>query len=470
VSGISGARQGGVPVAAQEAAAGAEMAAIDAPTTEDGGKNPETRLPADICGKSFFGGDSSCMQIREIWNSFRQYPRQFWLMTVGVAISTAGGGMIWPFLLIYATERLGMPLSVVAPLLSINAGTGIFSSFVAGTLADRVGRKTVMIISLTVNGFAFMALMNASTFMQFVIMMIVIGFSNPLYQVGADAMLADIIEPERRTSAYSINRVAVNAGFALGPAIGGFLAAASYRYAFYAAGAAFLTYSIMLTALAHETLAQPARRRMQASGPATGQAGYRHVFRDAPYLRFMALMALGLIAPMMLWTLMPLYAKTNFGISERVYGWIPTTNALMCVFIQYGVTRMTRSYRSLPIVAMGMLVYAIGAGSVALMSSFAGFWLSMVVLTFGELMVVPTATKYVADLAPATSRGRYMGVYWLSWGFARALAPLIGATLNDQLNPRAIWLGALALGLASAMGLTWLARSKAADWAIRSEA
>jgi MFS family permease len=130
----------------------------------------------------------------------------------------------------------------------------------------------------------------------------------------------------------------------------------------------------------------------------------------------------------------------------------------MCVFIQYSVTQVTRRYKTLPITAIGMLVYAIGVGSVALMSGFWGFWLSMVVLTFGELTFVPTATKYVADIAPSNLRGRYMGIYWLGWGLARTVAPLAGGYLNDAIAPHAIWIGGLIIGLTSVAGLTLLAR------------
>ncbi|HET7144973.1 MAG TPA: MFS transporter, partial [Anaerolineales bacterium] len=79
---------------------------------------------------------------------YNEYPRQFWLMITGIVISTAGGSMIWPFLLIYASGKLHLPLSTVATLISINAGTGLFSSFLAGTLADKIGRKAVMVFSL----------------------------------------------------------------------------------------------------------------------------------------------------------------------------------------------------------------------------------------------------------------------------------------------------------------------------------
>jgi MFS family permease len=216
---------------------------------------------------------------------------------------------------------------------------------------------------------------------------------------------------------------------------------------------------LLLFFLAHETLEKIKAPISQIeSEQAQGAEGYGRVFRDKGYMSFVSLMSIGLIAPSILWILMPVYAKTNFGIPENLYGWIPTTNALMCVFIQYPVTQISRRYKTLPVAAIGMLIYATGAGSVALMSSFPGFWLSMVILTFGELVVVPTASKYVADQAPANLRGRYMGVYWLGWGLARTLAPLIGGFLNDAIAPRAIWVGGFIIGLISVTGLVLLSR------------
>ncbi len=376
-------------------------------------------------------------------------------MITGVVICTAGGSMIWPFLLIYASGKLHLPLSTVATLISINAGTGLFASFLAGTLADKIGRKVVMVFSLALNGIAYFFLMRAETYPHFVILMIFIGLSNPMYQVGADAMLADLIPTEKRTDAYAINRIANNAAFALGPAVGGFLASNSYNLAFYGAAAGFLIYSLLLFFLAHETLNKtPSETKpISLDDPALAASGYLRVFHDKGYMAFVSLVGMGLIAPTMMWILMAVYAKTNFGVPEAMYGWIPTTNAIMCVFVQFSITQITRRYKTLPVAAAGMFIYAIGAGSVALMTGFWGFWFSMVVLTFGELTLVPTASKYVADIAPADLRGRYMSVYWLGWGLARTLAPLIGGFLNDNLFPQAIWIGGLLIGLTSAVGL-----------------
>ncbi len=385
---------------------------------------------------------------------YHQYPRQYWLMITGIILSTAGVSMIWPFLVIYAGNKLNMPLSTVAALISINAGTGLISSFIAGTLADRIGRKAVMVFSLTVNGIAYLLLIGAETYLQFASLMVLIGLSNPLYQVGADAMLADMIPSEQRIDAYALTRIANNAAFALGPAMGGFLATRSYNLAFYSASIGFISYSLLLFFQARETLVL--EKQPPESTPFTSKdvfQSYRPVFQNKPFLIFVALVSLGLIAPTMLWILMPVYAKTNYGIPEALYGWIPTTNALMCVFIQYLVTSITRRHRTLPVVGAGILIYAVGTGSVALMTGFWGFWLSMVILTFGELTLVPTASKYVADIAPADLRGRYMSIHWLGWGLARTLSPIIGGALNDNLSPHAIWVGGLLIGLTSVLGI-----------------
>jgi MFS family permease len=301
------------------------------------------------------------------------------------------------------------------------------------------------------------------------------GMGNPMYQVAADAMLADMVPPDDRSEAYAINRIASNTGFGMGPAIGGFLAATSYALALYGASIGFAVYAAIVILFLRETLPGRASWRAVATGSvpegqppsAAAQAtaarrpstvrGYRQVLGDGRFSAFALLFMVGMIAPSTVWVLLAVYTKTNYGLPEYLYGWIPTVNAVMCVVVQYPVTRLTARFRPLPVIAVGMAVYALGAGSVALMSSFPGFIVSMVVLTFGELIVSPTSTKYVADLAPASLRGRYMSIFWLGWTASRAIAPLVGGFLNDNVAPSAIWWGALSIGSMSVVGLGVLA-------------
>ena len=359
--------------------------------------------------------------------------------------------MIWPFLMIYVSEKLALSLSTVSTLITINATTGLFSSFIAGIISDRFGRKLVMTTSLIVNGIGYLVMSQTHSYLGFALIMVIMGAANPLYQVGADAMLADLIPPEKRTNAYAIIRMTNNAGIAVGPALGGFVASLSYSYAFMGAAIGMLVYSLLLFFRAKETLNRAYQPDSETDADKRG--GYSQVFRDRRYVMFALLVGMGLIAPSMLWTLFAVYTKQNYGLPENLYGWLPTTNALMCVFVQFSVTRVTRRYRPLPVIAVGMLIYAMGVGSVALMSRFWGFWFSMVLMTFGELTLIPTVSKYIADRAPSDMRGRYMSFYWFAWGIARGAAPLIGGFLNDNVSPHAIWYGGLIIGLLSTIGL-----------------
>jgi MFS family permease len=372
-------------------------------------------------------------------------------MLVGVLISSAGASMIWPFLMIYVSGKLNLELSTVASLITINATTSLVSSLFAGSIADSRGRKIVMVVSLLTNGVIYLFMSQADSYITFAVLMFLTGASNPLYQVGADAMLADLIPENDRPQAYAIQRTVNNAGIAIGPAIGGFIASRSYTVAFIGAAAGMLIYGLLMITRAKETL--HFSRNAKIENYLTKQNGFSIVLKDHKYLIFVSLIALGLVAPSMMWVLLAVYAKTNFGLPESLYGWIPTTNALMCVFLQVFITRSTLRFSRLTVASFGMLVYAIGVGAIAFMSHFWGFWLSMVIITIGELLLIPTATTFVADLAPASSRGRYMSIYWFGWGVARACAPLFGGFLNDNISPRAIWIGGLLIGLSSAMGL-----------------
>ncbi len=393
--------------------------------------------------------------LRQLSNRIPPYPRQYWLMFWGLLLSTSGASMIWPFLMIYVSKRLDLPLAQVATLMTINAMSSVIASFLAGSVADRLGRKGVMLISLFADALLFLLLAGAETYLAFALLMALRGFANPLYRVGADAMLADLIPQEQRTEAYSLIRMINNAGVAIGPIAGGMLAAQSYNLAFYAAATGMTLYALLLTFFARETLV---RSEPKAEKPTRERfGGYDKVLRDMRFTPAIGLIMFGWVTATLMWIIMPKYAYDNFGITENVYGPIPTTNALMVVFVQLFVTNFTRKHPPLSMMALGMLLYALANGMVALSGGFWGFWVSMVVMTLGELVIVPTSSTYVANIAPAAMRGRYMSIYGLTWAFGQGLGPVLGGLLNDNFGPRSIWVGGMTIGLVSALGLFLLA-------------
>lgn len=393
------------------------------------------------------------------------YPRQFWLLFWGMMISTVGASMVWPFLMIYVSEKLDLPLSTVTTLMTVNAISGLIFSFIAGPVADRVGRKRIMYISLISDGLAFLLLSQADSYPAFMALMALRGAINPLYRVGADAMMADLIEPEKRPDAYSLLRMSNNIGISIGPSIGGFIAGVSYNLAFFIAAIGMVTYGILVIVQARETLP-----KLQSRPQVEKFGGYGRVLSDRPFISFVLAFLLNTVVASMIWVLLSVYAKKNFGVPESQYGFIATTNALMVVFLQFAVTQITKRHTPLPVMAIGALFYAVGGASIALGAGFWGFWMSMVIMTIGELIVTPTGSTYAANRAPADMRGRYMSIYGLTWSVASGIGPLLGGFLNDNIAPVAIWYGAGIIGLSSVLAFIMLARRNRAIPTVTAQA
>jgi MFS family permease len=380
------------------------------------------------------------------------YPRQFWVILGGLLINSTGSSMVWPFLSIYLRQRLVIPLTTVTLLLTVNAVAGLVATSVAGPVVDRFGRKGVMVLSMVVGGATLLAMSAAGTLEWWAVLMAISGAFSPLFRVGNDSMVADLIAPQRRASAYALVRMINNLGIAIGPSVGGFIAVVSYAITFGVAAGGSLLFALLILFFVAETVPPLADDRPQA------EAGYGPLLRDRPFLAFCTLYALAAMVSPLLMVLLPVYAKENFGVPENQYGFIMATNAAMVVLFQYAVTRVSSRYPHLPVLAVGSLFYALGAGSVAWGWNFPTFLTSMVILTIGELLLVPTATTLTANLAPPEMRGRYMGVYSLTWGIALGIGPVVGGFLNDHVAPVAIWYGGLAIGLAAMLGFVLLAR------------
>jgi MFS family permease len=400
--------------------------------------------------------------LERIRKTIEGYPRQFWLLFFGGLLSSAGSSMVWPFLTLYLRQRLNVPLTDIAMLFTLNAVAGLPGVFSAGAVADRFGRKGVMVVGMATNSLFFIGMSLAGTMQSWTLMMVLSGIVGPLFSVGSSAMVVDLVETKRRPNAYALLRMVQNLGITIGPAVGGFIAVNSYTLLFYIAAAATGAFSLIILLFVKETLpktsAGPGEPAAAAASPVLHPAGgYLSILRDWPFLSFCLFYTLSGFGYIIFMVLLPVYAKENFAVLENQFGLIMSTNALMVVALQYSVTNLTKRYAHIPVLAIGSLFYALGVGSVILGRSFPAFLASMVVLTFGEMIMVPTSTVLTAELAPVDMRGRYMSIYSITWGAGLGIGPLIGGALNDNIGPIAIWYGAALFDLIAFAGFIFLA-------------
>lgn len=388
-----------------------------------------------------------------------EYPRQFWLLFWGLLISTTGASMIWPFLMVYVSAKLQLPLTVSASIMTVNSIMSIIFTFIAGPVTDRIGRKWVMVISLLGNGLVYLFYQNATTYLHFCLTAGLAGAFNPLFRVGADAMLADLIPENRRLDAYSLLRLSNNLGVALGPTIGGVLAATSYSIAFLFASFGMCTYGLMMLVLGKETIPQITRTPVDNERSQPKLGGYNVIFKDKRYIQFVGAFSLVQVSAALVWLLLSVYTKEQYGIPENLYGLLPATNGIMIVLMQLGITAWTRKHASHSMLAVGSAFYGIATFSIAFMTGFWGFWVSMVLLTIGEMILVPTSSTYAANLAPEDMRGRYLSLYSMTHGLAYGVGPVLGGLLSDNFGPKYTWYGGGFIGIVSVVAFILLQRS-----------
>lgn len=363
---------------------------------------------------------------------FRRYPFQFWLMLMGLVISTTGTTMVWPFLTIYASEKLLLPLAAVTSLMTFNSVSGFVSSVIAGSLVDRFGRKGMMVIGLFGMAIVYLGYMPAREFWQFALLMLLSGSFNPLYRVGTDAIVADMIEPENRTQAYSLVRMGRNVGVALGPILGGLVLSRSYNIGFITASIALTFFGLLTIFFLKETLQRDPNRHHDSLRDQLRVIS--EALRNKAFSRMVGSFTLMEICATLMWVVLAVYIKQNYGIGEAQYSWIPTTNALMVIFLQVLITRLTQKHSPTRVMPVGAAFYAVAMLLVALSGNFWGFLLAMIIMTFGELITAPTATAYVANLAPADQRGRYLGFFGLAWYVALSIGPMGAGFLSDSIS------------------------------------
>lgn len=412
-------------------------------------------------------------------NRLPPYPRALWLLIGCFFFNRIGASVIWPFITLYIREQTSAPLgimgflanqplfemstvstalniplalSTITSLLSLQALSSVIGTSLISTLMDQFGRKRIMIVGLVGFSVLLVFMSQAVSFWQWVIIVPLYGVLQPIFYIGIYAMVADTVTPEERTSAFALIRTASNLAIAIGPAIFGVLIAQSHTTAYYISITINIIVLVPFILVIRETLPDKTITKQVSSG-------YRDILRDRPFVTFIAVFALIEIATALVFNLLSVYTKENFNILENQFGQILAINALMVVFLQFGVTRITSRYRPLAVMAFGSVIYASGLVGYAVSSLLPHFMLAMVVMTLGELIVMPTSNAMAANMAPADKRARYMGIYSLTYTFGTGVGPIAGGILSDTFGPPAIWYGGASTALLAALGFWWLNRA-----------
>lgn len=389
-------------------------------------------------------------------------PRQFWWLWTSTLVNRLGGFVV-TFLALYLTADRGYSASYAGLVASLFGLGSAIAALGAGVLTDRIGRRPTL-VAAQVSTAVFTAVLGFTDGpVAIAVVAFLVGLANNASRPAISAIIADVVPPEHRVRAFSLNYWAINIGFGVSAGAAGLIAAHGYLTLFLLDALSTLFCAVLIFVKIPET--RPTRTaggRLGESIPAEPRVGLGTVFRDG---RFMAVVGINL-----LFALVFQQGNTTLavdmgqaGISSTQFGLVASVNGLLIVVLQLPITRLMQGRSRTAMLVVSALVTGWGFGLTAFAGSSAVFYaFTVAVWTIGEIMSAPTMMGLVSELSPAQARGRYQGVYSLSWSLASFLGPAAGGLLLQHAGGGAVWGACAACGTAAAAGFVLLGRRTAA--------
>ncbi len=372
--------------------------------------------------------------------NLKSMPRTAWILFGGTFINRFGSFVI-VILMLYMT-RNGYSVAEAGIAVAFYGVGHLLASLIGGYLADRLGRRPTIVLSMFSSGLSVLALSTARGLPAIIFCTALVGLTSELYRPATSALLADLLEPEQRVTGFALYRLAVNLGFALGPAAAGFLADRSFTILFVGDAVTSMIYGLIAFFALPKTL-PPGRD----SGEETrGAIGF--ILRDRGFLLFLVASAAVTFIYFQAESTFPVHVSA-LGHPSSTYGLLLSLNGLLIVLFELLITAWTQRMRAAPLIAIGYVVVGAGFMANAIDARLWPLVLCIVLWTLGEMISAPLASAYVAQMAPVHMRGRYMGAWGFSWALGMILGPAIGSALYGDGSDR-IWYFCGLLGMFAA--------------------
>ena len=371
-------------------------------------------------------------------------------MLFTASLVNKAGSMVLPFFVLYLTREAGLSVQTASLMVLLYGAGALVAAPVAGRLSDRLGPILIMRTSLLLSGVVLLAFPFARGLPAIIAMTLVLSVTSEAFRPANMTIMGDLVSPDRRKTAFALNRLAINLGMSVGPALGGLLATVSFRWLFLVDGATAVVAGIILAASAFPPHRRTAELRQVEEAVAPHLRLPLGAHRDPRLLYFLAAMFPIAVVFFQHISSMPLYMVQDLGLSAAAYGLLFTVNTLLIVFLEVGINTKTAHWPHRRTLSLGSALCGIGFGALAWSTNFWQVGLTVVIWTFGEMLIFPGMADYLTDIAPESRRGEYMGLSQMMMGLAFSVGPWAGLQILAVFGGKVLWLSMLALGLAAA--------------------
>ena len=388
----------------------------------------------------------------------RDLPRTAWVIYAGTFINRFGS-FVLTFLVLILVRR-GYSAAEAGIAASAYGVGSVAAAMIGGQLADRLGRRRTIALSMFSGAAVILLLWRAQALPAIIALAGLAGMTGELYRPAAAALLADVTPKGRRVVTFALYRLAINAGFALGPAVAGYMASRSFTIIFIGDAVTCALYGVLVLAAVPKSFDRPAAAHPPAPErprAARGPSVLRVIAADRALLSvLLASVAIGFVYHQSTVTLaLEVDAR---GLPMSAFGFLASLNGAICLLLELPVAAVTARMAAWIPLAVGAALTGAGFGGIGVAATFWGLAAMVLVWSLGEIVQSPVSQAFVADLAPPGLQGRYQAAFGFTHALGLVLAPALGPALFAWSRP-GLW--AVCAGLGAAASLTYVALGRA---------
>ena len=390
---------------------------------------------------------------------FGGFDRRVWLLLFAMLASRFGHGLYYPFSTIHFHNVVGIPLSLVGVGLGALAAASIVSGLVSGPLADRYGRKPLMLASLAGSAATFLAFAFVENFTGYLLVSVVAGLAgHSMFEAARNAMVADVTPTGRRSRAYGLVRIGGNVGWALGPMVAGFVVGSGAIYRTLFLGTSALTVMVMLILALVVEESRPTPKGATPATHGSGKGALRAALTDRQFLALLAAAVLLYYVFTQDWQALPVYAKNFVGVPDGRIGLFLGANGVMVILLQLPVSYLVDRTSKIGALLIGAALFAASSAALLVTESFFGILLAFAgFFTLAEMVLEVAGPALAAELAPVRLRGTYLALFGCCFGAAYGMSPVVAGALLEARLPHVIWAVQLVAAALAGAGLVLLA-------------
>ncbi len=384
-------------------------------------------------------------------SAYTGLPREVWYLTLVVLINRTGSIVLF-FMALYLTKVLSFSLAAAGQMISIYGIGAMIGTYFGGILSDKIGTKKIQFFSLLLTGIGYFILSTAESAFQIGFLLLLIAIVAEAFRPANAAAIAHVCPPLIRPRGFALQRLAINLGVTIGPALGGLLAGIGYKYIFILNGitslSAAITFWFVFRSFEIDKKTSAEEKPLAAASP----------YKDKIFLTvqlFFLFLGLVFIQVMNTW---PVFLNTVYNLPEYQIGSLLTVNAMIVVVFELPVIHRLEAYNHLRIISIGTLLLFWGFGLLPFGSDYLYAVFTVIVWSIGEILVFPLIFSFVSNRAPKESYGKYMGITTFTFSLTYVFGPAFGTFVYDNFSPATLWISLGILGILVSIGFQYLNR------------